>query len=113
MGAKQPLAKMQEDFSLLEQRWELCLAESLTGDRGTNGSRALLSEWARFDWRTGSDIRRRTMVRQTTHSMFQIRAWGHNSLANPEEDDLPLPTILVSAILEQLRIAETEHRNGR
>ena len=27
MGAKQPLAKMQEDFPLLEQRWELGLAE--------------------------------------------------------------------------------------
>ena len=27
MGAKQPLAMMQEDFRLLEQDWELGLAE--------------------------------------------------------------------------------------
>ena len=48
-----------------------------------------MDEWARYDWRkthTGPS---------TTHSMLQIRAWGHNSPANPEKDDLPLPTTLV------------------
>ena len=44
--------------------------------------------------------------------MLQICVGGHISPANPETDDLLLPTNLVSATPEQLKIEETMFGNG-
>ena len=45
--------------------------------------------------------------------MLQVCAGGHISPANPETDDHPLPTNLVSAIPEQLKIGVKMFGNGR
>ena len=90
MGAKQPLGMTQEDFRLLEQDWELGLAEREA--QKEIAPKVGQEHCGRMGSERLEDIRRLTLVRQPHIQCFKYVLGGHISPANPKTDDHPLPT---------------------